>query len=369
MSSAHQQDPFQLHRIGTVMDPDPENPLEAWGVLNPASARSDGQLYLFVRAVAEGNYSRIGMARVNFDDSGNPVGVERLGYALEPEESYERSERSTGGVEDPRVTWVEPLGCWVMAYTGVSYLGPRIALAVSHDLFHWDRLGLLDYTLDSSVDFNLYGNKDGMFFPEVVLDPWGEPALAILHRPTYLLHFPDGTIRLEVPEDVKDERESIWIGYVRLEPAKQDLRNLVHVYHNQLLAAPEAPWESLKIGGGTPPVRIPEGWLTFYHGVSGHAPKNPRVPKDVCYSAGAMVLDLQMPTKILYRSPHPVLEPAQEGEKLGIVPNVVFPTAVDPRENGRIDVYYGMADERIGVACTTIPARLPEDAQPSHRGS
>ena len=59
--------PFQLQRPGLVMEPEPGNPMEVEGVLNPASARGrDGQLYLFPRLVARGNYSRIGIARVLF---------------------------------------------------------------------------------------------------------------------------------------------------------------------------------------------------------------------------------------------------------------------------------------------------------------
>lgn len=343
-----------------MMTPDPDDPREAWGVLNPASARAhDGELYLFPRLVAEGNYSRIGIARVNFGPDGNPIGVTRLGCALEPEMEYERGERSTGGVEDPRITWVEPLQVWVMAYTAVAAWGPRIALAVSEDLFNWTRLGLLHYAPTCGSDFDFYGNKDGMLFPEPVLDPRGKPALAILHRPTYLVNHPDGTVSLEVPCDIKEERESIWIGYISLESAEADIANLVNVYDNELLAIPEYAWESLKIGGGTPPIRIPEGWLTFYHGVSGIYSMNPSVPKDVCYDAGVMVLDAMRPTRILYRSPRPVLQPLEQHETEGIVPNVVFPTAIDRRENGRLDVYYGMADSHIGVADTTIPDCLP----------
>lgn len=359
MSMIHQQTPFQLHRIAEVMEPDPGEPSEVWGVLNPASARSKtGELYIFPRMVAEGNYSRIGIARVEFDAAGNPTGATRLGYALEPEEEYERSERAMGGVEDPRITYVDPLQCWVMAYTAVSRLGPRIALAISHDLFQWERLGLLHYGSMGSVDFNQYGNKDGMLFPDVVVDPQGNPALAILHRPTYLLHRPDGTVLLEVPPDVSDDRESIWIAYISLEAAKKDIRSLAHVYGCQIVAMPEHPWESLKIGGGTPPIRIPQGWLTFYHGVSGTAPLNPGVPKHVFYVAGALVLDAENPTRIVYRSPQPVLEPDEPKEQHGIVPNVVFPTAIDPRDGGRLDVYYGMADSSIGVASTNLPSDL-----------
>lgn len=358
MSISTEQTPFELHRLGIIMEPEPGNPSEAWGVLNPASARKDGELYLFPRLVAEGNFSRIGIARVNVDSGGRPAGVTRLGYALEPEAPYEKAEHGHGGVEDARVTFVEPLGCWVMAYTAVSHLGPRIALAVSDDLFRWERLGLLDYSLTCSVDFNMYGNKDGMLFPDAVLDPYGRPALAVLHRPTYLLHRPDGTVMLEVPCDVEDERESIWIAYISLEEARADIRALVRAYDNELVATPQERWESLKIGGGTPPIRIPQGWLTFYHGVSGVISSDPSIPKDVHYAAGALVLDARRPTRTVYRSPQPVMTAELPEEQHGIVPNVVFPTAVDLRENGHLDVYYGAADIRIGVAETTIPGQF-----------
>jgi beta-1,2-mannobiose phosphorylase / 1,2-beta-oligomannan phosphorylase len=75
---------FQLKRLGLVMEPEPGNVLEVEGVLNPAAARGpDGQLYLFPRLVAKGNFSRIGIARVVFNEAGDPAGVERLGIALE----------------------------------------------------------------------------------------------------------------------------------------------------------------------------------------------------------------------------------------------------------------------------------------------
>ena len=131
--------PFYLKRIGVVMHSEPGNPLEAEGVLNPASARGrDGQLYLFPRLVARGNYSRIGIARVRFNEAGDPVGVERMGIALEPQADYELRPDG-GGCEDPRITFIEPLDRFVMTYTAHSPRGPRIALAMSKDLFHWDR--------------------------------------------------------------------------------------------------------------------------------------------------------------------------------------------------------------------------------------
>jgi predicted GH43/DUF377 family glycosyl hydrolase len=202
-----------------------------------------------------------------------------------------------------------------------------------------------------------------MFFPEPVLDGEGRLALALLHRPTYLVSHPDGTVSLEVPCDVKDARESIWIGYVSLADAKADVRNLVKVYNSELVATPEEQWETLKIGGGTPPIRIDGGWLTYYHGVSGTYSRDPTVAKDVRYSAGALVLDLQRPVIVRYRSPEPLLEPQKRHEQHGIVPNVVFPTAIDQREGGRLDVYYGAADSRIGVACTIVPPHKPSEEE------
>src|SRR5271169_2693254 len=82
---------LKLQRLGILMEPEPGNPQEVEGVLNPAATRGpDGQLYLFPRLVAQGNFSRIGIARVKFDSVGDPCGVERLGIALEPEVDYER---------------------------------------------------------------------------------------------------------------------------------------------------------------------------------------------------------------------------------------------------------------------------------------
>ena len=94
---------FVLSGSGIVMSPLADEPREAGGVLNPASAHRDGEAYLFPRLVAEGNFSRIGRARVVFDQSGTPVDVERLGMALEPEEAWELH-AGGGGVEDPRIT-------------------------------------------------------------------------------------------------------------------------------------------------------------------------------------------------------------------------------------------------------------------------
>jgi beta-1,2-mannobiose phosphorylase / 1,2-beta-oligomannan phosphorylase len=349
---------FTVQRLGVVMEPDPNDPQEAMGVLNPAASRGpDGELYLYPRIVAEGNYSRIGRARVIFDDDQNPIDVERLGFVLEPREEYELTAAGTGGCEDPRVTFIAALNRYVMAYVALGATGPRVAVAVSEDSVTWRRLGLLHFS-SARVDFGKYGNKDASFFPEPVLDPNGTPSLAIIHRPTYRQHFPDGSEQVVLPQHIQDPRESVWISYVNLERAQHDERRLTHVHDNHLLLAPQADWERIKLGGGPPPVRIRQGWLLFYHGIRPLTLPSGEVAKRGEYCAGIALLDRDRPWHVLYRSPTPCLAPEGPDELTGIVDHVVFPTGVDARfdlDPGRIDVYYGMADKRIGAARLQVP--------------
>jgi predicted GH43/DUF377 family glycosyl hydrolase len=353
--------PFQLERLGTIMEGDPANPDEALGVLNPAACRGrDGELYLYPRVVAAGNYSRVGLARVRFEDD-EPVGVERMGYALEPAEGFERNTR-TAGVEDARVTFVAAIDRYVMAYTAYGPLGPRVALAISEDGFNWQRLGLAKfvYAREYHTDFDMYVNKDAMLFPEPVCDPQGRSAIALIHRPDYNVNWWSAEGYHVQPTGVDERRPSMWISYTPLEAVQADPENLQFWHHHQLLAVPQQPWEALKIGGGTPPVLTPLGWLTIFHGVEGRIVSGVDHQPHVRYAAGILLLDRDDPRKVLYRSPTPILAPDIAEEQQGIVDNVVFPTAVDPRSDGRIDVYYGMADARIGVAKLQVPERLPD---------
>ncbi len=82
--------PYALTRAGTLMRPEPANPDEAEGVLNPGSGWGpDGQLYLLPRLVAAGNVSRVGLAQVDITD-GTPVGVRRRGVVLSPDAAWEK---------------------------------------------------------------------------------------------------------------------------------------------------------------------------------------------------------------------------------------------------------------------------------------
>jgi predicted GH43/DUF377 family glycosyl hydrolase len=354
---------FKLQRLGLVIEPEPGNPLEIEGVLNPAAVRGpDGELYLFPRLVARGNYSRIGIARVQFDEAGDPVGVKRLGIALQPEADYERRPDGSGGCEDPRITFIEPLQRYMMTYTALSPRGPRIALAVSEDLFRWQRLGLATFGPYDGIEFDGVDNKDASLFPVAIPNPSGQPELAILHRPLFPGTRPEETACHPASREVDLDRESIWISYcpMALEGHEPNLLGQFTSHHR--LATPVSPWERLKIGGGTPPILTRHGWLIIYHGVSEMAePSNHG--RQLCYSAGVMVLSKKHPRVIRYRSVEPVLTPVLPQERRGTIANVVFPTGIDRRDDlgspDRFDVYYGMADNRIGVARLDLPDFLP----------
>jgi predicted GH43/DUF377 family glycosyl hydrolase len=342
--------PYTLTRIGVIMSPEEGNELEAEGVLNPASGFApDGQLYLLPRLVSEGNVSRIGIAKINVVN-GVPVSTTRQGVVLEPERDWERGAHNAG-VEDPRVTFITHLGLHVMTYVAFGPLGPRPAIAVSHDLRVWTRLGpvTFDYDDELGIDFGLYHNKDSVFFPEPVIGPDGVESLVVLHRPAWGLEEIRPGEGERAPESISEKRPSIWIAFVPLAAAIADPKALTRWGGNRFLAGPEYPFELLKIGSGPAPVRVPEGWLLLHHGVTGRLENSMAQQKNVNYAAGAMILDAERPWLVLSRTSIPLMSASTEDERSGTVPNVVFPTAIETID-GVPYVFYGMADSKIGVA-------------------
>lgn len=343
---------FAVERFGVLMSPQADQPHEAWGVLNPGGVRTpDGAMHLFPRLIAEGNYSRIGHARVRYDGD-IPVSAERRGLALEPREHYEVS-AGGGGVEDPRVVYVPPIKRYVMTYTAFVPYEPRIAIAISEDLLTWKRLGLVRFQSTAHVpDLNECGNKDAALFPDVVSDPQGVPSLALLHRPTTRIRVQSGGPDVTMPPSGEEMHENIWISYIPLESVLSDISALTSVRRHERLMAPKQSWEKIKIGVGSPPVRLTYGWLLPYHAVSmenGHRR----------YCMGAAILDLERPSSVLYRTPVPILEPEAEYECNGLVADVVFPTAADLHADGLLDIYYGAADHVIAAARIALPSELP----------
>ena len=253
---------------------------------------------------------------------------------------------------------------YMMTYTALSSRGPRIALAASKDLFNWQRLGLATFAPRHRIEFSDVDDKDASLFPVAIPNPSGKPELAILHRPLFPGTRPKETARRPASRAVDLDRESIWISYcpMSLEASEPDCLCRFTSHHR--LATPVSSWERLKIGGGTPPILTRHGWLIVYHGV-GEMGEPLGDVHELCYSAGVMVLSKEHPQVICYRSPEPVLTPQLPQERRGIIANVVFPTGIDRRDDlgsqDRFDVYYGMADYRIGVARLDVPDFLPSE--------
>lgn len=208
------------------------------------------------------------------------------------------------GCEDPRVVRIE--GRYYINYSSVSDLGISTTLARTDDFKTVEKLGLI-FAPDNR-DVCLFPEKVGGFY-------WA------LHRPAPA-HF---------------GRPGIWI-------AKSP--DLIHWGdHRSVLDASVSGWDQRKVGGGAPMLKTAKGWLQIYHGVD----------KDQRYCLGAMLLDLDDPTKTIARMPDPLMQPLAPYEREGFFGNVVFTCGATIRGE-TLHVYYGAADETMGVAAIALDA-------------
>lgn len=137
-----------------------------------------------------------------------------------------------------------------------------------------------------------------------------------------------------VGPDYGTDHPAIWISFSD---------DLLHWPESTLLAKSELAWENRKIGGNTPPIRTEAGWLFLYHavGVDNH------------YRVGAMLLDLEDPTRVIGRGHDWLLQPEQWYELEGCYPGCVFPCG-KVVIGDTLYVYYGGADKYVGVATCSL---------------
>ena len=207
---------------------------------------------------------------------------------LEPSDEFE-----TKGVEDPRITCISDT--FYMTYTAYSAHRMRVSLASSSNLITWERLGVILPGED---------NKDAALFPEQIGGHY-----VLLHRR---------------PPD-------IWIA------SSDDLLNWTD--HRVIMRSRPGTWEAFKIGAAAPPLKTDQGWLLIYHGVD----------EDHTYRLGIALLDLDDPAVVLKQQEHPILEPEEEWELYGDVPNVVF-SCGQVMTDDALYVYYSGADRVISLA-------------------
>ena len=232
-----------------------------------------------------------------------PDNISRIGYAvsmdgvhfsrldkpvLSPANKWEEK-----GVEDPRLTKID--GKYYILYTAFSRFGIKIAMASTTNFIRWERFGVI---ISEEKD------KDAALFPEKV-------------DGKYMLYH-----RIE---------PDIWVSFSE---------DLIHWDEGYPIMFPRKnTWDSKKIGIGAPPIKTPYGWLMLYHGVD----------EDMVYRLGFALFDLTNPTKLIKRTEEPILEPEEDYELFGQVPNVVFSDAMIPYKNDYL-IYYGGADTCIALA-------------------
>lgn len=299
----------------------------AEAVLNPAAAVIAGRTHLIYRAIGMDGVSRLGYASspdgIVFDKRlPYPVYVAQKprnlpGHARRYSPVLYPSGGSWGGCEDPRMVVIEGrVYITFNMFDGWDYI--RVAeISISEEDFlneqfwKWDGPHILSKPGER--------HKNWVIFPEKI-----NGKFAILHSvsPAIEIAYRDSI------EDIGTEEPFIdsWVGARSDLPAREDV------------------WDSFVRSAGPPPVRTPEGWLLFYHAIDMRDPGR--------YKLGAMLLDLNDPTRVLHRSVGPVLAPDEHYENHG-KPGIVYACGAVVRD-GQLFVYYGGADKVICVASTPL---------------
>jgi beta-1,2-mannobiose phosphorylase / 1,2-beta-oligomannan phosphorylase len=206
------------------------------------------------------------------------------------------------GCEDPRATLID--GVWHITYVSVGSVGITTSRLTTTDFRSFDRHGLMF----------LPDHKDVALFPDRV-----QGRYVSLTRP-----MPSSFNRVL----------GIWIAFSD---------DLVGWGGHRPLALPRpGMWDGVRTGAGSVPFRVPEGWLELYHGVDSAGQ----------YAMGALLLDADDPTRVVGRSPEPILTPDQDYEQSGFYRNTVFSCGHIPLDDdgGRIRMYYGAADSCLAAA-------------------
>lgn len=296
-------------------------PYEANSVFNAAAAEVDGETLLLVRVEDFRGISHLSAVRSK-DGMNNwridPEPTLMPDPANYPEELW--------GVEDPRITRLDEIGKWVVAYTAFSKGGPLVSLALTEDFQTFERIGPVMPPED----------KDAALFPVKFSGRW-----AMLHRP--------------VPRFM-NTTANIWISF------SPDLKHWGG-HHEVILAREGSWWDAYKIGLSAPPLETEHGWLILYHGVRSTA-------SGAIYRLGLVLLDLENPTQVIRRADKWIFGPKATYEREGDVDDVVFPCGwiVTGYE---VRMYYGAADSCIALATAKLddlvkyvlacPSRSPGD--------
>jgi predicted GH43/DUF377 family glycosyl hydrolase len=283
-------------------------PYPAHTVFNPGAVRlEDGTTLLLCRVEDRRGHSHLCAARSKNGVDGWVIDSEPT-LPADPDQYPDEH----WGIEDPRITFVDELGKYAVAYTAFTKGGPGVALALTSDFKTFERCGLIMQPDD----------KDAALFPRRI-----NGSFALVHRP------------------VTDSGAHIWISM------SPDLRNW-GTHKLILVARKGAWWDANRIGLSTPLIETTRGWLMIYHGVR-------HTPSGCIYRIGLALFDLEDPAQCIVRGDSWVFGPEAPYERQGDVGQVVFPcgyTLADDRDTVRI--YYGAADASIALATASIREML-----------
>jgi beta-1,2-mannobiose phosphorylase / 1,2-beta-oligomannan phosphorylase len=302
----------RLHRYAEnpIISPIADHPWEASATFNPAAYFDGAKVHLLYRAMSGDNTSVFGYASSR---DGFRIDKRLSEPVYVPREDFERKGRPGGnsGCEDARLTKMgETLYLCYTAYNGID--PPRVAMAsILEKDFVARRWNWTDPVLISPPGID---DKDACLFCEKIQGKF------------YFVHRIGNGIWIDSTDDLEKIGVSHWLG-------------------GSLVLKPRiGTWDSLKVGLSAPPIKTKKGWLMLYHGVSEDSRK---------YRAGAVILDLKDPKRVVARTPVPILEPVMPYERDGVVPNVVFPCGAVVIGK-KLFVYYGGADRVIGVATAEL---------------
>lgn len=186
-------------------------------------------------------------------------------------------------------------------------------LAMTKDFKSWIRAGWLTHPL--------LDDRDVILFPEKV-----NGKFVLMHRPLEWVGAEYGT-----------EQACAWIA------SSDDLLGFPFA-KSKLLIKNKFPWETYKLGINTPPIKTPHGWFTLYHAVG----------PDKFYRLGALLLDLDDPSRVLHRTPDWLMQPEEDYEIEGFYRGVCFPCGTVVMED-TLFVYYGGADKYCALATCNFP--------------
>ena len=320
MTSNRPEEILIRHRSNPILTADMW-PYPVNSVFNPGAIRlADGTTLLLCRVEDHRGHSHLCIARSRNGVDGWRIDTEPALYP-DPQDHPEE----LWGIEDPRITYLQELGKYVVTYVAFSRGGPCVSLALTEDFQAFERRGVVMPPED----------KDAAILPRRLGDSW-----AMLHRP------------------ISATGGHIWVSY------SPDLRHWGS-HHVALPARRGGWWDAHKVGLACPPIETPQGWLIMYHGVR-------QTAAGCLYRIGLALLDLATPERCLRRGDVWIFGPQELYERGGDVGNVVFPCgyALDDDGDG-LNVYYGAADTCIALAQTRISmllAWLDRHGQPPQVG-